>query len=247
VGATLVEVGKHCSVSSRRILFLTMPPQRNSRQSRSRSRSINTLPPRPGSSHSTTSLRSAPTEPGQPYPRPVQRIAASQPRSPTDAELASMDHANLAHMLQVENVQLSQQGMPHMTDDSGRMLVSSAPQMQQQMQHNFYQQQQGMPSFPQVNMAYFPVPHGHHGVAPQPVYHEHQVQPVEPEPRRPRQSTGQTNESELKDMLQRNSERSLDEVANDVVANERTTSAEKSKQLFAMLWYDISLRLTLLT
>jgi regulatory factor X len=56
------------------------------------------------------------------------------------------------------------------------------------------------------------------------------------EPRRSRGSTNQTNENELKDMLEKNLARSLDEVAAEVTQNERTSSAEKTKQLFAMLW-----------
>jgi hypothetical protein len=59
---------------------------------------------------------------------------------------------------------------------------------------------------------------------------------AEPEPRRPRGSTNQTNESELKDMLQKNLARPLEQVADEVTQDERTSSAEKTKQLFAMLW-----------
>jgi hypothetical protein len=56
------------------------------------------------------------------------------------------------------------------------------------------------------------------------------------EPRRPRGSANQTNENELKDMLEKSLSRSLEEVATEVTQNERTSSAEKTKQLFAMLW-----------
>ncbi len=37
-------------------------------------------------------------------------------------------------------------------------------------------------------------------------------------------------------MLQRNEGRPLKEVAQEVIAKERTPMAEKTKQLFAMLW-----------
>jgi regulatory factor X len=46
-----------------------------------------------------------------------------------------------------------------------------------------------------------------------------------------------TNDKELREMLTRNDGRALKEVAQEVIATERTPKAEKSKQLFAMLWY----------
>jgi len=45
-----------------------------------------------------------------------------------------------------------------------------------------------------------------------------------------------TNDKELREMLVRNEGRALKEVAAEVIATERTSKAEKSKQLFAMLW-----------
>lgn len=45
-----------------------------------------------------------------------------------------------------------------------------------------------------------------------------------------------TNDKELREMLSRNEGRALREVAQDVIAKERTPMAEKTKQLFAMLW-----------
>ncbi|KAF2452304.1 hypothetical protein BDY21DRAFT_175023 [Lineolata rhizophorae] len=44
------------------------------------------------------------------------------------------------------------------------------------------------------------------------------------------------NDKELREMLARNEGRSLKDVAAEVIANDRTTKSEKSKQLFAMLW-----------
>ncbi|KAF2666176.1 hypothetical protein BT63DRAFT_376709 [Microthyrium microscopicum] len=66
------------------------------------------------------------------------------------------------------------------------------------------------------------------------------MQHIELEARKPRQSTG-PNESELKAMLQNNRGRSLDDLAAEVQANEKTSSAEKTKQLFAMLWLERNL------
>lgn len=45
-----------------------------------------------------------------------------------------------------------------------------------------------------------------------------------------------TNDKELREMLARNEGRPLREVAQEVIQKERTPMAEKTKQLFAMLW-----------
>lgn len=45
-----------------------------------------------------------------------------------------------------------------------------------------------------------------------------------------------TNDKELREMLVRNEGRPLKEVAQEVIQKERTPMAEKTKQLFAMLW-----------
>lgn len=45
-----------------------------------------------------------------------------------------------------------------------------------------------------------------------------------------------TNDKELREMLSRNEGRPLPEVAQEVIQKERTPMAEKTKQLFAMLW-----------
>lgn len=45
-----------------------------------------------------------------------------------------------------------------------------------------------------------------------------------------------TNDKELREMLGRNKGRPLKDVAQEVIQKERTPMAEKTKQLFAMLW-----------
>ena len=45
------------------------------------------------------------------------------------------------------------------------------------------------------------------------------------------------NDKELREMLSRNEGRPLPEVAQEVIQKERTPMAEKTKQLFAMLWF----------
>jgi regulatory factor X len=51
-------------------------------------------------------------------------------------------------------------------------------------------------------------------------------------------AANEKHEQELHDMLNRNQGRSLSDVGAEVLKNERTSKCEKSKQLFAMLWYD---------
>ncbi|KAF2205830.1 hypothetical protein GQ43DRAFT_211034 [Delitschia confertaspora ATCC 74209] len=66
-----------------------------------------------------------------------------------------------------------------------------------------------------------------------------QFQPVvEVEEKKKRGSTSgsATNDKELREMLVRNEGRALKDVAAEVIATDRTSKAEKSKQLFAMLW-----------
>ena len=46
-----------------------------------------------------------------------------------------------------------------------------------------------------------------------------------------------TNDKELREMLARNENRPLRDVAQEVIQKERTPMAEKTKQLFAMLWW----------
>src|ERR1700753_2160058 len=182
-----------------------MPPQRTNRRSRSRSQSLAAAPRRPDSSHSTSSLRSAAVEPSTAFAQhqPSSNLATSQ--SSTDAQISALEHANLARMLQAENVQLSQSTMDsQMADASRRMPVNTAPSVQPHMQKQFHQQA-SIPGYPPATMEYaYSIPHGHAVVAPQPVYAEQQIQHVEVEARKPRLSTGQTNENELRDMLDRN-------------------------------------------
>jgi len=45
-----------------------------------------------------------------------------------------------------------------------------------------------------------------------------------------------TNDKELRELLSHNEARNLKDVAAEVIATERTSRAEKTKQLFAMLW-----------
>lgn len=60
---------------------------------------------------------------------------------------------------------------------------------------------------------------------------------LEPDERRRKGSAATaTNDKELRELLLRNEERGLKDVAQEVIQKERTPQAEKTKQLFAMLW-----------
>jgi len=58
---------------------------------------------------------------------------------------------------------------------------------------------------------------------------------MEDQTRKPPSATA-TNDRELRELLTRNRGRSLQEVAAEVIATERTSKSERTKQLFAMLW-----------
>lgn len=64
--------------------------------------------------------------------------------------------------------------------------------------------------------------------------------PIEVEVRKKGGSSTATNDKELRELLTRSEGRSLKEVAQEVVATERTSRAEKTKQLFAMMWLKAS-------
>lgn len=61
--------------------------------------------------------------------------------------------------------------------------------------------------------------------------------PTEGEDKKKGSASGSaTNDKELRELLHKNDGRALGEVAAEVIATDRTSRAEKSKQLFAMLW-----------
>lgn len=81
--------------------------------------------------------------------------------------------------------------------------------------------------------------HSFHGsMPPQPQPH-FMAAPLEGEERKKKGSTSgsATNDKELRQLLAQNENRNLKDVAAEVIQNDRTSKAEKSKQLFAMLWW----------
>ncbi|KAF2623961.1 hypothetical protein BU25DRAFT_413854, partial [Macroventuria anomochaeta] len=90
----------------------------------------------------------------------------------------------------------------------------------------------GMPSQPMDA-------HPYHPSMSQPPLQTQYITPlVEVEDKKKKGSTSgsATNDKELRQMLQQNEGRKLKDVAAEVIQTDRTSKAEKSKQLFAMLW-----------
>lgn len=90
------------------------------------------------------------------------------------------------------------------------------------------------------------------------VYHQSMSQPppqsqqymsplvdLEDKKKKASSSGSATNDKELRQMLQQNEGRKLKDVAAEVIQTDRTSKAEKSKQLFAMLWSVLALSHTI--
>ena len=91
----------------------------------------------------------------------------------------------------------------------------------------------GMPSQPMDAHVYHPSMS-----QPPPQSQQYMTPLVEMEDKKKKASTSgsATNDKELRQMLQQNEGRKLKDVAAEVIQTDRTSKAEKSKQLFAMLW-----------
>ncbi|KAH9872911.1 hypothetical protein J1614_005306 [Plenodomus biglobosus] len=78
----------------------------------------------------------------------------------------------------------------------------------------------------------------HHSLAQQSQQQHFMAPPMDAEDKKKKNSTSgaATNDKELRQLLNQNEGRNLKEVAAEVIQNDRTSKAEKSKQLFAMLW-----------
>lgn len=61
--------------------------------------------------------------------------------------------------------------------------------------------------------------------------------PAESKSKKTGSQSSQTNDKELRELRIQNAHRSLTDVAQEVLTTERTPRAEKTKQLFAMLWF----------
>ncbi|KAH6141617.1 hypothetical protein HBI68_215750 [Parastagonospora nodorum] len=193
--------------------------------------SMSTRSNRPLSRASTTSVHSF--EQYQPQPQqsrqsqfshqPLYNTAfTSEPLQP--ALLQAAQHASAQDNLMSMSLESVQQYLGYPSDstpqpqpngmsapmDTHPYHTSMAPQSQQQQQQQ--QQHQQQPSF----------------MAP----------PMESEDKKKKGSASgsATNDKELRQLLAQNEGRHLKDVAAEVIQNDRTSKAEKSKQLFAMLW-----------
>lgn len=61
--------------------------------------------------------------------------------------------------------------------------------------------------------------------------------PADPKTKKTGSQSSQTNDKELRELRAANMHRTLSDVAVEVLSTERTPKAEKTKQLFAMLWF----------
>ncbi|OAK94853.1 hypothetical protein IQ06DRAFT_320856 [Phaeosphaeriaceae sp. SRC1lsM3a] len=178
---------------------------------------------RPLSRASTTSVHSFEQFQPQPQQQPRQSHFSHQPQYNTaftseplqPALLQAAQHAsaqdNLMNM-SLESVQqylgYPSESTPQPTHPNGM----SAPPMDTHPYHTSMVQQSQQPSF----------------MAP----------PAEGEDKKKKSSASgsATNDKELRQLLAQNENRNLKDVAAEVIQNDRTSKAEKSKQLFAMLW-----------
>jgi regulatory factor X len=78
----------------------------------------------------------------------------------------------------------------------------------------------------------------HTGMAPHSQQPSFMAPPMEGDDKKKKGSASgsATNDKELRQLLAQNEGRHLKDVAAEVIQNDRTSKAEKSKQLFAMLW-----------
>ncbi|GAB7347693.1 hypothetical protein MBLNU459_g5256t1 [Dothideomycetes sp. NU459] len=165
--------------------------------------------------------------------RPLSRASTQSAHSPAP-ELLDLKYAPNAYMNANPEAALMHYGNPQ----SGR-IESAMLQQTLQAQHlaaSMGEQYPGQSQhfMPQDNSYLFQS--NEYGVPMQMPTFPH-VNGAEPEERRRKGSSATaTNDKELRELLVKNENRGLQEVAQEVIQKERTPQAEKTKQLFAMLW-----------
>ncbi|ORY17684.1 hypothetical protein BCR34DRAFT_24143 [Clohesyomyces aquaticus] len=205
------------------------------RRSRSNT-SISTRSNRPLSRASTTSVHSFeqhdPTQnlqaayqrPHQPPPQ-IQPYPADYQHHQHSASYAPLETA----LLQAAQHASQQEGMPLETVHQLMAYTAEQPpsQAQQQMQTH------GMQAQPFDHNQAAQALHAAIGQPPQLVSGAVEI---EGQKKKGSATGNATNDKELREMLVKNEGRGLKDVAAEVIATDRTSKAEKSKQLFAMLW-----------
>lgn len=141
-----------------------------------------------------------------------------------------MAHGAEAALLQY-GATMTQPGMPHYEQLQHPQHAHLGHQHAHNMQYAMPQAYGAheSPYLPQQDMAYA----GHVRMGSVPV---NSGLDLHDDKRRKGSAVTATNDKELREMLHKNEGRPLREVAVEVIQKERTPMAEKTKQLFAMLW-----------
>ena len=190
------------------------------RRSRSNT-SMSTRSNRPLSRASTTSVHSF--EQYQPQPQ--------QPR-PTQFTQPQYNAAFTSEPLQPALLQAAQ----HVSAQDNLMNMS-LESVQQYL--GYPSESTPQPSQPNGIPAQHMDAHAYHtSMAPQSQQQHFMAPPMDAEDKKKKGSASgsATNDKELRQLLAQNEGRHLKDVAAEVIQNDRTSKAEKSKQLFAMLW-----------
>jgi len=195
-----------------------------------RSRSTTAASQRPRSRGSTASIHSGPQQNQQQEEHASQYPLPEFPMHlpPDQHQMGDQYSENQMSMLQNAAHGVNPQ---HSFDSQSQALqMSLNPQMQAH-----YQNQGQSHYYPQTSTPFaqpqHPVEYG---------YMQAQAQTSAPSDGRPKKlgsASSQTNDKELRELLSRNQGRTLSDVAQEVLSTERTPRAEKTKQLFAMLWF----------
>lgn len=193
------------------------------RRSRSNT-SMSTRSNRPLSRASTTSVHSFEQyqpQPQQPRPSQFNPINAqynaaftSEPLQP--ALLQAAQHVSAQDNLVNMSLESVQQYLGYHSETTPQPQQPNGLSTQQQMDAQQY----------------------HTSMAPQSQQQHFMAPPMDSEEKKKKGSASgsATNDKELRQLLAQNEGRNLKDVAAEVIQNDRTSKAEKSKQLFAMLW-----------
>ncbi|KAL1304484.1 hypothetical protein AAFC00_003474 [Neodothiora populina] len=162
--------------------------------------------------------------------RPLSRASTQSAQSPAPDLLPDNKYHNNAAFMQQQLM-----GMQYVNPQPTNHMD---PMMQMQAQNFQMSQQQFDPNQHYLpDNAYMLPGDTNYPMPPHMMQYQAQLNGSEPEDKRRKGSSATaTNDKELRELLSRNDGRSLPEVAQEVIAKERTPQAEKTKQLFAMLW-----------
>jgi regulatory factor X len=179
---------------------------------------------------STTSMSALSTQ------RPVSRASTTSATSHHDAQ-QDPNPTQPMYMSQGPEAALLQ----YHASENGNVIPQFQPQQQQQAHHMAHHHAQSIsfpvqPNYSPLDSPYLQEAHFIKTVrnGSEPIS---QAPDMPDEKRRKVSAVTATNDKELREMLARNEGRPLPEVAQEVIQKERTPMAEKTKQLFAMLWY----------